>query len=94
MKELTELQTKTLHLIIRSWVKRGKCPTNQEVADRLGLVRSAVALHVRSLVAKGYLSDSSRRIVKRDTRGNDVRMECRLVPKYQGVLSIGERGAV
>ena len=84
MKELTSKQERVLEMIMRSWIIRGKPPTDEEIADRLtdyDLTAHAVKYHVVNLMKHGYLSRDGHRYVLCDVSGERVQMQCRFVPK-------------
>ena len=86
--QLTDSQHDVLLIVMRSWAKRGKCPTTAETADRMQVKTGAIKFHMRNLVAAGYISDTTHKRVLRDPNGNELTMQCKFIPKHQKILDI------
>ncbi len=78
MDSLTPAQEEVLLVIMKSWLVRGKPPTDDEIADRVKV--SSVKFHVANLQRGGYVSRDGYRRVFRDQHGNRIKMECRFRP--------------
>lgn len=53
--ELTEKQTQIYAFVAGYIDDNGFCPTNQEVAERVGICSSAVEAHLKNIASKGWL---------------------------------------
>jgi predicted transcriptional regulator len=70
IKRLTEKQEWVLDLVMRSWIVRGKPPSDKEIAERLTnctITAQTVKYHLGNLMKYGYLSSDGHRYVIRDT---------------------------